>query len=129
MTETTRERLAPFHTDGKIPCACAVDLARACGVAAAEIGRLADGEGIRVSVCQLGLFGYEAYGEKRWASRLTSVPLALEEEIRAACVGGCLPCAAAWHIADEHGLPRLVLGAAAETLGLRVSACQLGCFP
>lgn len=128
MTESIRECLAAFRSEGRIPCARAVDLARTCGVSASEVGRLADGEGIRVCACQLGLFGYEAFAEKQWASHLASVPRLLEDEIRAACIGGRLPCGAAWRIADECGLPRLVLGSAAETLGLRISACQLGCF-
>ncbi len=129
MNGAARERLSAFRGEGVIPCARACALAVACGVSASEIGRLADSEGIRISACQLGLFGYEAYGEKRWAGRLARVPAALEEEIRAAAVGGRLPCGVAWRIADAHGLPRFVLGAAAETLGLRVSLCQLGCFP
>ena len=129
MNEAARECLSAFRGEGRIPCARACALAEAHGVSAAEIGRLAGDEGIRIYACQLGLFGYDEFGEKRWAGRLARVPVALEEEIRAAAVGGRLPCGAAWRIADAHGLPRLVLGAAAEALGLRVSLCQLGCFP
>ncbi|MCX6093197.1 MAG: hypothetical protein NTX23_10105 [Candidatus Bipolaricaulota bacterium] len=92
------------------------------------IGGAADRLGIRVTECQLGLFGYEVYGEKRWILRLAAIPRTLEEAIRAAQAGGRLPCAAAWRLADDRGLPRLLMGSVAETLNVRVSECQLGCF-
>ncbi len=128
MTAAIREGLAPFREAGRIPCACAVEIAQECGVPTATVGRTADSLGIRVSECQLGLFGYEAYGDKRWVRRLTLVPKPLEFEVRAACVGDRLACAAAWRLADARGLPRLVLGSVSETLDLRISDCQLGCF-
>ncbi|MCX6099847.1 MAG: hypothetical protein NTV92_00150, partial [Candidatus Bipolaricaulota bacterium] len=113
---------------GRIPCACAHEMARACDVPTAAVGRAADSEGIRVTECQLGLFGYEAYGEKRWVQRLATIPRTLEEAIRASQAGERLPCAAAWRLADDRGLPRLLMGSVAETLNVRVSDCQLGCF-
>jgi len=39
-----------------------------------------------------------------------------------------VPCAAAFAIAEELGLPRLAVGRAADELGLKISDCQLGCF-
>ncbi len=128
MTDAVRERLAPFRDKGKIPCARACAIAETCALPTASVGRAADGEGIRISECQLGLFGYEAYGEKRWTRRLMSVPATLEAEVRGACIEGCLPCARAWRVADDRGLPRLLVGSIAETLDIRVSSCQLGCF-
>jgi hypothetical protein len=105
-----------------------VEIATACDVPTAAVGRAADREGIRVSECQLGLFGYEAFGEKRWVRRLAAIPRSLESEILAACVEDRLACAAAWRVADGRGVPRLVVGSVAEALDVRISACQLGCF-
>jgi hypothetical protein len=43
-------------------------------------------------------------------------------------VDGQLSCVEAWRWADERGLPRLLFGSVAETLDVRISDCQLGCF-
>ncbi len=128
MTDAVRERLAPYREEGRIPCACAMEIAISCGAPTTAIGEAADRLGIRVSECQLGLFGYEVYGEKRWVRRLGTIPRAVEEAIRAAQAGESLSCAAAWRLADDRGLPRLLMGSVAETLNVRVSDCQLGCF-
>ena len=128
MTDAIQERLAPYREEGRIPCACACEIAHVCGVLPTAVGQVADNEGIRISECQLGLFGYEAYGEKRWVRRLTTIPRALEGEIQAAQVGERLPCAAAWRLADARGLPRPLMGSVSETLNVRISECQLGCF-
>jgi hypothetical protein len=128
MTDDMSLHLAPYRERGTIPCECACRVAAACGTSPAAVGRAVDALGIKVSECQLGLFGYEAYGEKRWTRRLGAVPQSLEVEIRAACAEGRLPCAAAWDLAGARGLPRLVVGSVAETLGLRIAQCQLGCF-
>jgi hypothetical protein len=121
-------RLAPYRERGTIPCASASAIARECGVAASAVRDVADDMGIRVSECQLGLFGYEAYGEKRWVRPLASVPRSLEVGIRAACREDRLPCADAWGLADASGLPRLLMGSIVETIGVRIVSCQLGCF-
>jgi len=113
---------------GVLPCAGAFSIAGATGQTPRAVGDAADPLGVRISLCQLGLFGYEAYGEKRWVRRPPAVPDDLEAEIRAACAGDRLPCAGAWRLADERGLPRALLGSVAETLGVRISKCQLGCF-
>jgi hypothetical protein len=128
VTDVLQERLEPYREARRIPCACAVGAATACGVPPAAMGEAANGLGIRISECQLGLFGYELYGEKRWTRRLGAVPPALEQSVRAACAENRLACAAAWRLADERGLPRLLFGSVAETLDVRVSRCQLGCF-
>jgi hypothetical protein len=128
MTDKLTGRLEAFRDVGEIPCACAMRVAEECGAAGKTVGQLADREGLRVSLCQLGLFGYEAYGEKRSVRRLASIPTSVQSGIRAACVGDGLACAAAWKLADASGLPRLLVGSAAETLAVRISDCQLGCF-
>lgn len=128
MTDVVRKRLTPFRTAGSIPCVSAVGIAAECGAPTAAIGEAADRLGIRVTLCQLGLFGYDEYGEKRWVHRMTQVPKSLESEIRAVSDGARLSCTAAWELARGRGLPRLVVGCAAETLGIRIAHCQLGCF-
>ncbi len=54
---------------------------------------------------------------------------ALEEEIQASLMDGKLPCAAAFKIAEKLKANRREIGAAANKLGIKISSCQLGCFP
>lgn len=123
-----REHLAPYRELGRIPCARAMEVVADCRASAAAVGQAIGGLGIRVSTCQLGLFGYEEYGDKRWLSIPAAIPEELVAALRAACIGGRLPCATAWRLADGRGLPRLLIGSVSEAAGLRISACQLGCF-
>jgi len=123
-----RHRLRESAVGGGLPCAVAHRLAESCAVPPRVIGETADSLGIRITHCQLGLFGYDAYGEKRWTRRLATLPTELERDVHLACVDGQLPCVRAWRLADERGLPRLLLGSVAETLDVRICDCQLGCF-
>ena len=54
---------------------------------------------------------------------------AIEEAVQASLRNGKLPCRRAFAIAAEQGLPPAVVGKVADDLGIRVSGCQLGCFP
>jgi hypothetical protein len=123
-----RDRLRESATNDDLPCALAHQLATSCAVPPRVVGETADSLGIRITHCQLGLFGYDTFGEKRWTRRLTAISTELERDVRQACTDGRLTCAAAWLLADERGLPRLLLGSVAETLDVRICDCQLGCF-
>ena len=126
--DALRHRLRESAVGSGLPCALAHKLAESCATPPRVVGETADGLGIRITYCQLGLFGYDAYGEKRWTRSLTATPAALERDLRLACADGRLSCATAWRWADERGLPRLLLGSVAETLDVRICDCQLGCF-
>ena len=52
----------------------------------------------------------------------------LAEELRRRASDGCLPCAAAFEIAERLGIPRRAVGDAANELGIKIVDCQLGCF-
>ncbi len=113
---------------GFLPCAAAFSIAERLGVSPDAVGKAADDLGVRISTCQLGLFGYDAFAERRAVHKLPAVPEDLRSTLAAAIVDGHLPCAAAWRLADERGLPRLLFGSIAETLDVRISECGLGCF-
>ena len=81
---------------------------------------------VRLTRCQLGLFGYTP--QKRIVKPAATWDPALEEDIRKALRDGRLPCEAAWAIARRHGLPRLDVGNVCEALGIKVRPCQLGAF-
>jgi len=54
---------------------------------------------------------------------------ALEEEMRASLVNGKLPCAVAFKIARKLKVTPRQIGDAANRLNIKISSCQLGCFP
>ena len=53
----------------------------------------------------------------------------LEEKIKASLVNGRLPCAAAFKIARQLNVTTKEIGEACNRLGVKISSCQLGCFP
>jgi len=114
--------------EGRLPCAEAFALAHAEHVAPAEVAAAAEAQGIRIGWCQLGLFLGAVKG-KGWPNEPLDVPDEVRTALRGAAADGRLPCARAWAIAARLGWERLALGHAANTLGIRVSQCQLGCFP
>lgn len=113
---------------GKLPCVNAFLVAEGEGVAPRAVGGEATRLSIRISRCQLGLFGYESTGQKRIVHPEEKVSRQLERAIRVRLIDGRLPCEAAWEIASQQKLSKLDVATAAETLHVRISACQLGCF-
>ena len=95
----------------------------ALGAAAKEVG-------IRITRCQMGLFGYGPKGTSsyRVVRAADRVPEDLTPEVQAALVDGRLPCRAAWALAGRHGLTYRQMGDVLEALGLKVKPCQLGQF-
>jgi hypothetical protein len=114
--------------EGKLPCANAFLVAEREGVASRIVGEEATRLSIRISRCQLGLFGYESTGKKRIVRPEKKLSPPLDRAIRARLRDGRLPCEAAWEIASQKKLSKLDVANAAQTLGIRISACQLGCF-
>ncbi len=52
----------------------------------------------------------------------------LEEKVTASLVDGQLPCPTAFKIAGECRVTPKQIGETADTLGVRLVECQLGCF-
>ncbi len=121
---------ASLDDDGRLSCATAHKIARQLEVEPIEVGDVATALDIHASRCQLGLFGHGPKGEGK--GRVVQSAVEVSEElaarIRDALARGELPCAAAWEIASEFKMKRLDLGNAVETLGIRISPCQLGFF-
>lgn len=53
----------------------------------------------------------------------------LEARIKASLVKGRLPCPVAFKISEEMKVSKKEIGEACNKMGIKVSACQLGCFP
>jgi hypothetical protein len=120
------EAVKAAAVDGEFSCLQAEDLVKRLHVTMEETGVALDLSGIRISRCQLGLFGYAP--ESRIVKPAPDVSPDLEEAIRQALVNGRLPCTAAWAIAETFKMPRLKVAAACEALKLKVKPCQLGAF-
>ncbi len=130
VSEALAQAVRAALIEGMLPCAEAFRVAETLTVAPVDVGAAADELGIKVSRCQLGLFGYgpKAEGKHRIVQPLSQVPPEMSEEIKARLQEGRLPCAAAWAVAKRLGRSRLEVSSAAEALQIRVSRCQLGCF-
>ena len=127
VAEAIREVLV----EGQLPCAVAFQVAERLGVEPLQVGQAADALEVRLSRCQLGLFGYgpKAEGKHRRVNPMHDVLPELALAIRTS-VGpdGRLSCAAAWRIAAELQVPKQTVSDAAEGLGVRITLCQLGAF-
>jgi hypothetical protein len=53
----------------------------------------------------------------------------IENEIQASLVDGKLPCAVAFKIAGKLKVTPKQVGDAANKLNIKITSCQLGCFP
>jgi hypothetical protein len=116
---------------GLLPCSQAHAIAQALDVDPLAVGLAANEIDIRISRCQLGLFGYgpKSEGKHKIVHAMEVVPERLAARLRAEADGNGLPCRAIWQVADELGFLRIEASSAVEAMGLRVSRCQLGCFP
>ena len=107
-------------------CATAFQIAEELGVMPMAVGKTADALEVRLSRCQLGLFGH---GEQnRVVEPAEEVTPELEQAIREGLILGRLPCAVAWAIASRFGMPKLHVANGAEKLGIRIAQCQIGAF-
>jgi hypothetical protein len=53
----------------------------------------------------------------------------MEEEVQTSLVNGRLPCAQAFRIAKKFKVAPKEVGDTANRLSIKISSCQLGCFP
>ncbi len=117
--------------EGTLSCAEAFAVVEGTGVSPLEVGRTADILRIKLSHCQLGLFGYPGQGKgwDRSAAGTGSAPDGLEAAIkRRAGREARIACSDLWELAELYGVPRILAGDAADRIGIRVIACQLGAF-
>jgi hypothetical protein len=111
--------------EGELACAGAERIAAALTVSLAEIGRTLDLMELRISRCQLGLFGYP---EGKAVRPAAAIAPDFEAAIRGRAADGRLPCKAAWEIAAERKVARMDVSSACEALKIRIKPCQLGAF-
>lgn len=131
MDERIHQAMTERLHDGQLPCNQAFAIAQILGVEPLVVGLAANDAGIRISRCQLGLFGYgpKAEGKHKIVHPMEDVPERLAARLRAAADGEKITCEAVWNAADGLGFKRIEASSAVEAMGLKVSRCQLACFP
>ncbi|MFC2035328.1 hypothetical protein ACFLUJ_04290 [Chloroflexota bacterium] len=53
----------------------------------------------------------------------------LDGKIEASLINGKLPCPSTFKIAEQLNVSTKEVGEACDKLGVKISSCQLGCFP
>jgi hypothetical protein len=117
--------------EGQIHCDAAHRIAEELGVEPLYVGEQADEIEIRISRCQLGLFGYaqlKGMPGFRLVKKLDAPPEAASAAVRKSAKQGLISCLTLWRLAGRHGLTKGDMGNIAETLELKITPCQLGCF-
>ncbi len=112
--------------DNELPCALAFDISKKLGVPPEDVGAMADVLGVRLSKCQMGLFGYRP--EKKIVKVRQTDDATLTADIRQSLADGKLSCIDAWALAGRHNLSKLGISGVCEGMGIKISRCQLGAF-
>ena len=113
-------------TAGGVPCAVAFEVASELGVTPGLVGKTADLLELKLNKCQIGLFGYEP--DRRIVEPAETVSGEQETWIRKELTDGRLSCEKVWELAKNPGLTKMAVSSACESLGIKISACQLGAF-
>ncbi|HPI90234.1 MAG TPA: hypothetical protein PK859_13090 [Spirochaetota bacterium] len=112
--------------DQMISCHSAHMIAQNYNVNPEKVGHAIDFLEIKISKCQLGLFGFGK--GKKMIKSIDSVELNIKEQIHKHIVENKLTCKSVWIIADESGKKRIEIANACESLNIKISQCQLGAF-
>jgi len=124
------ELIDMYPEKGNLPCPVAHFIAAYLNISPLEVGDAATKLNARLYQCQLGLFGYGRKGQTSYkiVGREVEVPDEVMERIKTTASDGKISCLDLWKIADESGIMRPEVGNAADSLGLKISPCQLGAF-
>jgi hypothetical protein len=128
MNQAIATQIQQSLTEGRLSCPLAFRVARRLGVSPQQVGEAANELDVRISRCQLGLFGYGSTNKDKALESVQEVGEELQARIRDGVIEEGLPCARAWDIASELTMKRLDVANAAESLGIQITQCQLGCF-
>ena len=121
-----KEKVMENAAKGDLACAVAFKLVDELGVSPAEIGKTVDLLDLRLSKCQLGLFGYQP--DKKAVKARAAENREMEDAIRNAVADGRLACRDAWEIAGRFKVPKMAVSGVCEYLGIKIKPCQLGAF-
>ena len=112
-------------SNGQLPCAVAFQVAQKLNKAPAEVGKTADLMNLKLTKCQLGLFGYTPH--KKIVKAQPPEP-ALQQALVDKQKDNRIACSAVWEIASVHNQSKMAVSGACEALNIRIKPCQLGAF-
>jgi hypothetical protein len=130
MEESLKREIESNLHDGRLQCAVAWRIADRLNVERLAVGEMADTLDVRVSHCQLGLFGYgdKKLGLSKILKPVETVDAELTAAIRGAAQDGTVTCAQLFDIINQLKRLSVDVSSHAEALGIKVVQCQLGCF-
>ncbi|MBW1693892.1 MAG: hypothetical protein JRJ41_07005 [Deltaproteobacteria bacterium] len=112
--------------DGKMSCTVAFEIAGEQNISPDKIGITIDLLNIKMTKCQLGLFGYKPKKKMLKLSSLADPDI--EDAISEALVEGRLSCKHAWNISSRLNANKITVSSTCEFLGIKINDCQLGAF-
>ena len=113
--------------DNRITCKSAQGLAQKLSIPMSQVGRVVDLLEIKITECQLGVFGT---GKENKAPDPQSEELnnLLNKQLSQVTADKQLSCTDAWKVAQETKFSRSQVRAACDSLGIKIVFCQLGAF-
>lgn len=126
LNQAIIQRILQASSNGRLTCASAHRLAKAQNCLPKQIRKQADLLELRISQCQLGLFGY-GQNKKKFNSG-TDISSKLKDRILDVQCDGIIDCKTCWEIAKEFKISKIDMGSVCEQLEIRIKSCQLGVF-
>jgi len=127
LNEKIAAQIKEKREENKISCAAAHQIAQELNVSPAEVGAAIDLLELKISRCQLGLFGYGKDKKILQDIRRPQDPQ-IEKAINEKTVNGRITCADAWEIAKQFRIPKPAVAVICEEMKIKISSCQLGTF-
>ncbi len=127
MNTELEEKVTESLVDEQLPCPSAFKITGELKVSLREVGETTDKLGLKISNCQLGCFQVE----KATHQDLDGIDIKkmLVEEIAASLANGKLSCMVALEVARKLKVTPKEVGDTATKQKIKISQCQLGCFP
>lgn len=121
------DRIKSVATEGNLDCASAHRIVKSTGCKPLDIGIQADLLELRISRCQMGLFGHGPDKKKNLNPDI-NVSKELESDILNSQRQGRLTCSQCWEMAKAHKIAKIEMGSVCEKLEIKIKPCQLGAF-
>ncbi len=112
--------------ESNLTCAAAHKAAEELGTSPGKIGIQTDLLEFRITMCQIGLFGYK--GGAKQIDPDFDIPSDMEAVIDKANDDGRLSCFDCWNIAKDLKVKKIDVASACEKKEIRIKPCQLGAF-
>ncbi len=125
-----KEMIGHYPEKGVLPCPVAFYIASLLSIAPIEVGKCATEMKIKITQCQLGLFGYgrKGFSNYKVIGKKVEVPESFNALLEKASDNKRISCADLWQIAMDLGITKFEAGNAADALGYKIRPCALGCF-